>query len=58
MRACGCSLGQYLSRRWPGLLLDTVQEDVNARWKEGAVGTSARSTAGLAPTGLSDIPTA
>lgn len=48
----------YLSRRWPGLLLEVVL-DVNARWKEeGAAGMSARSVAALGPTGLSDIPTA
>lgn len=47
----------YLPLRWLGLRPEIVQEDVNARWKEGAVGMSARSVAGLGPTGLSDIPT-
>lgn len=47
----------YLPLRWLGLFPEMVQEDVNARWKEGAVGMSARSIVGLGPTGLSDIPT-
>lgn len=46
----------YLSLRWPELLPEIVQEDVNARWKQGAAGMSARSIAGLGPAGLSDIP--
>lgn len=48
----------YLSRRWAGLLLVMVQEAVNARWKAGAAGESARSAVDLGPTGLPDIPTA
>lgn len=48
----------YLSRRWPGLLLELVLHG-NARWKEeGAAGMSARGVAALGPTGLSDIPAA